>query len=159
MKKRIVLLMVGFLITFLLRLNPAQANQQVLTSIKGCLPRPPQENVRYRFSLATQVDDLEAAPSKPFKYLLIRVEDSSLPYMWYNVVGLKVNKHCINYSTTPLVDSDLLKLFPDRISSKFQPVITSDRNKIWDDYTKSVQRQYPGKTIKELQRMGLLGLD
>ena len=159
MKRKIVLVIAGILIAFLFKLSPASANQQTLNFVNGCLPRPPQENVHYRFSLASQINDATNNPTQPFKYLLIRVEDSSLPYIWYSVVGLKANRRCINYSAKPAVDSDVLKLFPKRISSQFQSIITADRMRSWDTYTKNVQRQYPGRSVEELRRMGVFGLD
>ena len=159
MTKKIVLVIAGFLIAFLFKLNPAQANQQTLNSINGCLPRPPQENVHYRLTLASQVNDTANNSTQPFKYMLIRVEDSSLPYTWYSVVGLKANRRCINYSAKPSMDSDVLKLFPKKIASQFQSVMTADRMRDWEAYTKNIQRQYPGKSVEQLRKMGVFGLD
>ena len=161
-KQPVICFCLGVLIAFLLNLRPAIANEPLLKSIQSCLPRPAAGiDVQYRYSLADKIDDLTALTSsdRPFRYLLVRVQSSSMGSPFYSLIGLKQNRHCTNYSPNPTINLQLSQFMPQRLVKSFQRTIDSDRDVTWKIMLNEAQRKYPGRNVNELRQIGAFGLD
>ena len=160
MKKYFAVVVFGFILAMLMNLRPAVANQSVLSNIKNCLPNNSQRlNIKYQLSLADRADIVSTQVNQPFRYLLVRANDPHLEAPLYTIVALKRNKRCVNYTQNYRTDSQLFKFIPPRVSARFKAVIDSDLSQLWSKFVKDTQRRYPGKSVEQLQKMGLLGLD
>jgi hypothetical protein len=148
-------LLVGFLLSWgAFNLMPAHAvnggSSRILKSLNQCLPK--SEVSKYGYSLAASTKD------RGSQWYLVRSHSNPLLAPTYSVLQVS-GKKCINFNKLPTLDISRTPKVPRMVLHKFSSFIVRDRQIAWSLYQKRIQQQYPGKSMKELQQMGVFGMD
>jgi hypothetical protein len=126
-------------------------DSRVLQSIQQCLPKA-EVGPPYQYSLADYKDE------KSSRWLLIRALDGPIVAPSYSVVEIK-NKTCKNYHKYPVSDLSNTQSIPRSVIARFTSRMRADFDIAYKNSVKNIQKQHPGKSMNELQRLGVFGLD